>query len=152
MTFQVLIATAITSDEFAAVRPLVQAHVAYERSDVAIPADWEEGTAQLAAAGKLTLLFARVGREAVGYASVTTDVATWTGETFVHLDCLFVAESHRGAGIGRLLVDAAVEETRLRGHRELQWQTPEWNSGAIRFYEGLGARSDTKKRFTLTLR
>lgn len=67
------------------------------------------------------------------------------------MDCLFVRDTHRGGGVGRILMKAALEHTRLHGTTELQWQTPTWNSGAIRFYDRLGAAQQTKRRFTLTV-
>jgi GNAT superfamily N-acetyltransferase len=50
-----------------------------------------------------------------------------------------------------LLVEAAADVAREDGCFELQWQTPSWNEGAIRFYQRLGARSTSKERFTLPL-
>lgn len=135
----------------APVRDLVVAHAQHERSDAAVPADWAEGAARLIAAGRLDLFVAEVEGEAVGYASVTTDVATWTAAPYAHLDCLFVAERWRDLGVGRLLVGAVVDHVRTRGLGELQWQTPAWNEDAIRFYRRLGAQGRRKERFTLAL-
>jgi RimJ/RimL family protein N-acetyltransferase len=42
-------------------------------------------------------------------------------------------------------------EARALGLTEVQWQTPSWNEGAIRFYDRLGARARAKTRFTLTV-
>ena len=144
------VSAALDEGELVYIRPLVQAHIEYERSDAAMPSDWEPRAAGLVVAGKLTVLIARSGTTAVGYASITTDVETWTGEEFAHLDCLFVSADQRGSGVGRILFDAAVAEVRRRGLSELQWQTPDWNSGAIRFYERLGATSKAKRRFSLS--
>jgi len=145
------VAPAVVAADLRDIRPLVAAHAAFERSAVAIPTDWAERTARLVAAGRAAVFVARHGREAVGYASTTTDVATWTGEEYSHLDCVFVAEARRGGGVGRLLLDAATQQARSRGHRELQWQTPRWNADAIGFYERLGATHQSKERFTLPL-
>ena len=60
-----------------------------------------------------------------------------------------MAEGHRDGGVGKLLAHAVIELARERGSGELQWQTPAWNSGAIRFYSRLGARQQSKERFTL---
>jgi len=145
------VAPAVVAADLRNIRPLVAAHAAFERSAVAIPTDWAERTARLIAVGRLAVFVARDGLEAVGYASTTTDVATWTGEEYTHVDCVFVAEAHRGGGVGRLLLDAATHQARSRGHRELQWQTPQWNTAAIGFYERLGATHQSKERFTLPL-
>ena len=48
-------------------------------------------------------------------------------------------------------MDAVVAMTRSLGLQEVQWQTPEWNDGAVRFYERRGAVAKAKQRFTLTV-
>ncbi|MGK5740064.1 GNAT family N-acetyltransferase [Micromonospora sp. URMC 103] len=52
--------------------------------------------------------------------SRTREFSTWQCREYAHLDCLFVDESHRGRGVGRLLVDAAVRQARAWGVGELQ--------------------------------
>ena len=151
MTPAFTVSRAATLDDCRPVRPLVEAHVEYERSGATVPVDWAERVAPFVASGELAIFVAHRGSEAVGYASLTTDMSTWTGDLLGHLDCLFVADAHRGAGLGRLLIDAAAEEARSRGLRELRWQTPEWNVSAIRFYDRLGASGETKQRFALRL-
>ncbi|NYJ01982.1 ribosomal protein S18 acetylase RimI-like enzyme [Nocardioides thalensis] len=131
---------------------LIHAHAEYERSSVRQPAD--EVLSRLDAwcrEGRVELAGAFVGSELAGYASLTSDVATWTGEEFGHLDCLYVNEAHRGQMLGQQLVDAVVGRARVRGFRELQWQTPSWNTRAIRFYERIGATGTHKQRFRLEL-
>jgi GNAT superfamily N-acetyltransferase len=145
------VSVAVSERELAAIRPLVQAHIEYERSDAVMPADWHDRAARLVAAGRLTIFVARSDADAVGYASVSTEVGTWAANSFAHLDCLFIADGHRGAGIGRALFDAVSAEARRQGLSDLQWQTPHWNAGAIRFYESIGATSKDKKRFSLAL-
>ncbi len=119
---------------------------------MAMPEDWEQRIAHHIQSGRLELYVASVLGTPVGYASVTNDVETWAGEQFAHLDCLFVADTRRHSGIGRRLIAAVVEEARRNGNDVLQWQTPAWNEGAIRFYERLGATHHTKERFSLALR
>lgn len=140
-----------TAGKCASVRPLVKAHAKYERRDIALTDDWEHRIARLIDGGRITLYVASVRDAPVGYASVTNDVATWTGELFAHLDCLFVAAGHRGSGLGQLLFDTAGHQASRDGINELQWQTPAWNARAIRFYERLGATHLTKERFILPL-
>jgi GNAT superfamily N-acetyltransferase len=103
------------------------------------------------AAGRVEVFMAWRGEQVLGYASLTTDVATWTGREFGHLDCLFVTEEARGQRVGRLLIEAVAERCRERGLTELQWQTPDWNADAIRFYRRLGAADAPKQRFTWSL-
>lgn len=151
MTRDPTIDVATDDRDLASIRPLMQEHIAYELSDAVIPDDWEQVAAHQVLAGNVVIFAARIDGLTVGYASMTSDVATWTGERFGHLDCLYVDEARRGAGFGRLLLHAVVSDARARGYRELQWQTPEWNSVAIRFYERSGAARRPKERFTLIL-
>lgn len=132
-------------------RPLAVAHARHERSAVTVPADWADRVAALIAAGRIDLLVASIDGRVVGYATVTSDVDTWSAEPYAHLECLFVAEGHRDRGVGRLLVDRVVEHVRAGGYDELQWQTPAWNEDAIRFYRRLGAVGSAKERFTLAV-
>lgn len=138
--------------ECAAVRGLVEAHARHEKSPTVVPLDWGIRLSDLIAAGRLALFVAKINGERVGYATMTHDVSTWTGLGYAHLDCLYVAEGHRDAGIGVALIDAISEHARRLGFCELQWQTPTWNAGAIRFYTRLGATRQSKERFALSLR
>ncbi|MFI2608499.1 GNAT family N-acetyltransferase [Kitasatospora sp. NPDC018619] len=131
---------------------LLAAHAAYEEASLGGPvAEVLDRLDQACAAGRVEVFVAFDGDDALGYASLTTDLATWSGREFGHLDCLFVRAGERGRNVGRLLVDAVRERCRLRGLRELQWQTPVGNEDAIRFYRRLGARDATKARFTWEL-
>ena len=151
MSAMVSIVRATTAAECASVRALAVAHARYERSDTVVPADWATRILDLIRTERLELFLAEVSATPVGFATLTHDVGTWAAAPYAHLDSLYVAEGHRDAGVGKLLTDAVIELARERGSGELQWQTPTWNSGAIRFYNRLGARQQRKERFTLAL-
>ncbi|WAZ26108.1 GNAT family N-acetyltransferase [Streptomyces cinnabarinus] len=85
----------------------------------------------------------------IGYASCAPEVSTWDGDEYLHMDCLFLRDGHRGLGLGPRLMDAVVAEARARGLALVQWQTPPWNTDAIRFYDRLGARAKEKRRYFL---
>jgi GNAT superfamily N-acetyltransferase len=85
----------------------------------------------------------------VGYCTVSREFSTWQAADYAHMDTLFVDERHRGRGIGERLMLAAMQTVRDLGLNELQWQTPDWNIDAIRFYQRLGANGSPKIRFTL---
>ncbi|CAN3985655.1 N-acetyltransferase family protein [Kitasatospora purpeofusca] len=91
------------------------------------------------------------GGELLGYASWSREFSTWQGADHVHLDCLFVAEPHRREGWGRALLDAVKDAAEAQGAAEVQWQTPDWNTDAIRFYHRAGALGRPKVRFSLPL-
>ena len=129
--------------------PLVEAHVRFERSPVVVPRDWAERAATLIRAGAVDLFVARATGVAVGWASLTREVSTWTGDRYGHLDCLFVDAAWRGAGTGWALLRAALDHAAGEGLHEVQWQTPTWNAEAIAFYRRAGATPTTKERFVV---
>jgi len=88
---------------------------------------------------------------AAGYASVTLDFATLSGQRFAHLDCLYLAPAARRHGGGRALMQVVQDFARMQGCRTLQWQTPDWNHAAMHFYARLGATALAKWRYTLAL-
>ncbi|WP_328504488.1 GNAT family N-acetyltransferase [Streptomyces sp. NBC_00457] len=134
------------------VAELAAQHAAYERATPPAP----DLAARLAGllfgtpAPRLRCLVAELpGGELVGYATCAPEISTWEGSEYLHMDCLFLAPGHRGLGLGPLLMDAVVDEARQLGITEVQWQTPAWNEGAVRFYDRLGARAKEKLRYTL---
>jgi GNAT superfamily N-acetyltransferase len=82
-----------------------------------------------------------------GYASCSREFSTWTGQEFFHMDCLFVNEAMRGQGIGRKLLESVFEEARRESVLEVQWQTPDWNENAMKFYRSFGTTDSSKVRF-----
>ncbi|MFC5435846.1 GNAT family N-acetyltransferase [Rhodanobacter umsongensis] len=85
----------------------------------------------------------------VGYATASAEFSTWQAGEFLHMDCLFVCVGWRGNGIGAALMEALVDFARCENFMEIQWQTPDWNVDAARFYRWLGAEEKRKRRFFL---
>jgi ribosomal protein S18 acetylase RimI-like enzyme len=88
----------------------------------------------------------------VGYCSYTFDFSTWDARYFLHLDCLFIEEGFRGMSIGEKLITQVIFIAKQRKCVNVQWQTPIFNEGAIRFYKRIGATGKEKQRFTFDLR
>ncbi|HEU4653481.1 MAG TPA: GNAT family N-acetyltransferase [Steroidobacteraceae bacterium] len=142
----------IRADELDELIPLCVEHAAFERAK---PIDTQGLAARLRSALfdvpiRCRVWVARIDDELVGYASVAPEFSTWSGSLFWHVDCLYVIAAARGSGIGRRLMDEVREEASRTGVSELQWQTPEWNVDAQRFYSRLGASMQLKARFTLS--
>ncbi|MEV0460088.1 GNAT family N-acetyltransferase [Catellatospora methionotrophica] len=126
---------------------LIADHASYERAAPPPPGLGERLTPALFAdPPKLRCLVADDAGTLAGYATWTRDFATWTGRPYTHLDCLYLAATHRGQGLGTRLLDAVRAAT---GADDLQWQTPAWNTDAQRFYERQGAHPAPKIRYTL---
>jgi GNAT superfamily N-acetyltransferase len=83
----------------------------------------------------------------VGYATASREFSTWDAAFFLHLDCLYLREEARGARVGQQLVLEIASLARKLGCVNVQWQTPEWNTRAIHFYQRLGAIGKQKVRF-----
>jgi Acetyltransferase (GNAT) family/SnoaL-like domain len=87
----------------------------------------------------------------IGYATCTTEFATWSAGEYLHMDTLYIDDAYRNHGTGRLLMNAITTHASHLGLSEVQWQTPDWNTDAIRFYERIGATATTKTRFKLAI-
>ncbi|MFH9299505.1 GNAT family N-acetyltransferase [Streptomyces sp. NPDC017520] len=132
------------------VAELCAAHAAFERA--------EPVSADLAARLEATLFTANPRAwcfvadhegELVGYVTCSLEFSTWQATDYLHLDCLFVTEAHREEGWGRRLLDAVTRTAEERDVTQVQWQTPDWNTDAIRFYSRAGAQASAKIRFSL---
>jgi GNAT superfamily N-acetyltransferase len=107
--------------------------------------------AEALAAGRLQMWLGQLDSTPAGYASATLDFSTLAGAPFLHLDCLYLVPAARGRGLGAELLAAVAAQARAQGCRQMQWQTPVWNTQAIRFYDRLGATRRDKCRYTLDL-
>lgn len=141
---------AAVPQDAAALAPLCADHAAYERLPYSAVGHAQRLHAALAS-GQLHAWLLEQGGSAVGYASVTLDLATLSGQPYAHLDCLYLAPAARGHGGGQALMQAAQAFARAQACTTLQWQTPHWNHDAMRFYARLGATALAKQRYTLEL-
>jgi len=79
------------------------------------------------------------GNAAVGLASVSIAYPGGNLARLLLLKDLFVTAGARGQGVGRALVVFLARYCRDNGIGRIDLSTPDWNTGAIAFYEGLGA-------------
>jgi len=63
------------------------------------------------------------------------------------LDCLYISEPFRNAGLGTQMLQKIADDARSLGCDVIEWQTPSWNSDAIRFYDRVGAFGALKMRY-----
>lgn len=87
------------------------------------------------------VLIAEIAGEAVGFALYFTSFSTFLGRPGIYLEDLFVRPAHRGAGIGRALLQHVADLACERGCGRLEWAVLDWNEPAIGFYERLGAKA-----------
>ncbi|MEV5611815.1 GNAT family N-acetyltransferase [Streptomyces sp. NPDC052225] len=134
------------------VAELAAEHAAYEKATPPAPGLADRLSTLLfgTPAPRLRCFVAELsGTGLIGYATCAPELSTWDGAEYLHMDCLFLENGHRGLGLGPQLVEAVRAEAEALGLTEIQWQTPPWNEGAIRFYDRLGATAKEKRRYTL---
>jgi GNAT superfamily N-acetyltransferase len=76
-----------------------------------------------------------------GFALYYIRYSTWKGQC-IYLEDLLVTEIMRGKGIGKLLFEAVMNETKNRGFKRMCWQVLDWNEPAINFYKKYNATLD----------
>lgn len=74
------------------------------------------------------------GDDVVGMVTVQLVVSTAEGGLSGLLEDLVVTEEHRNAGIGELLLEAAVQWTQMQGATRIQLFADRRNAAAFRFY------------------
>lgn len=83
----------------------------------------------------------------LGYVTFIKQYSTWDADHYVYLDCIYLKEESRGQGIGSKLMQLVKAYAEQQNCFQVQWQTPDFNHKAIKFYHNLGAVSKTKERF-----
>jgi GNAT superfamily N-acetyltransferase len=70
--------------------------------------------------------------------------SVWTAAEDCWLEDLFVREQARRSGLGKVLLDAALDRARARGCRRVELDTSERNEAALRLYHGAGFSEHSK--------
>ena len=99
----------------------------------------------------ITCFVAIQNEEIFAYCTLILEFSTWDADYYLHMDCLYIKESHRGKGLGEKFMSKIKEHAKDLGCKHIEWQTPNGNFNAIKFYEKIGAKSKDKKRFSLYL-
>ena len=83
----------------------------------------------------------------VGYATYMQQYSTWDASYYYYMDCLYLESASRSKGIGQQLMERIEAEGQKNGIKMIQWQTPEFNTRAIKFYNRFGGVSKSKERY-----
>jgi GNAT superfamily N-acetyltransferase len=129
---------------------LMTAHATFERARFD-PANKSERLAKtlLGDLPRAACVVAERGEVVIGYATFSREFSTWDAQDYLHMDTLFVAAEHRGGGAGAVLLQHVLAFAVASGVVNTQWQTPDWNHDALRFYERVGATAQPKIRLTV---
>lgn len=82
---------------------------------------------------------AEVAGEVVAFALFFTNFSTFLAQPGLYLEDLYVRPAHRGAGVGKALLRHLGRLSTDRGCGRFEWSVLDWNEGAIRFYQRVGA-------------
>jgi GNAT superfamily N-acetyltransferase len=96
--------------------------------------------------GKQPVWWAFVAEESgiiLGFALYYIRYSTWKGQA-MYLEDILVTESARGKGVGKLLFDSLIDESKEKGFKRIVWQVLEWNDPAINFYKKYNAKFDSE--------
>jgi len=119
---------------------LIHALAVYEKlEEMAVGTAGLLGTALFGPRPAAEAVMAECGGRAVGFALFFTTFSTFLCKPGIYLEDLFVEPEHRGAGIGKALLQHLASLAVERGCGRLEWRVLDWNTPSIRFYESLGA-------------
>ncbi|MDJ0685276.1 MAG: GNAT family N-acetyltransferase [Alphaproteobacteria bacterium] len=90
------------------------------------------------AAGEFRGLVATVDGAPAGLAHFLFHRHGWSVEDVCYLQDLFVAEEHRGLGLGRKLIEAVYAAADAAGAAQVYWLTQDFNETARRLYDRIG--------------
>lgn len=93
------------------------------------------------------VLLARGGPELAGMAAYTFLWPARRTTTSLYLKELYVRQSYRGRGVGRLLMQHLFKRAADHGCSRVEWTADEDNAEAQRFYEKLGFSAHPSKIF-----
>lgn len=130
-----------TSDDVPLILAFIRELAEYEREpDAAVATEEDLLRDGFGERPKFFVTIAEHAGEPAGFAFHFFTYSTWRGRPCLYLEDLFVRPRFRRNGIGlallRHLAGVAVRERCER----FVWQVLDWNTPAIAFYEGLGAR------------
>jgi GNAT superfamily N-acetyltransferase len=95
----------------------------------------ERATAFIAK-GELTFLLAGDGPDGIAQMRFLSSI--WSGELDVYLEELYVVPALRGQGIGRVLLESAMQTARAAGATHMDLNTGETDTAARALYESVG--------------
>ncbi|MBC8485127.1 MAG: GNAT family N-acetyltransferase [Bacteroidetes bacterium] len=76
----------------------------------------------------------------LGYAFYLFTYSSFEAKKTLYLEDIFISESHRNKGIGKLFLDKIMKIAKANDCGRMEWAVLDWNVNAIKFYEKLGAR------------
>ncbi len=89
---------------------------------------------------KADALICSIDQQPVGFAVYFYNYSTWLGRPGIYLEDLFVLPEYRGSGAGKALLKHLAKFAVSQNCPRFEWSVLDWNTPAIEFYYGLGAK------------
>ena len=128
-----------TESDCALILSFVRALAAYENMADQVVATEELLREWIFEKRKAEVLFACEGDREVGIALFFHNFSTFLGKANLYLEDLFVDESCRGLGLGKIMFSCLARIAVDRGCERLDWWCLDWNGSSIAFYSSMGA-------------
>jgi len=136
-----LVIRAAQPDDVGTILKLIRALAEYEHEPQAALATEEDLLRDgFSVDPKFRCLIAEWDGAPVGFALYFYNYSTWKGRPGIYLEDLFVWPEYRGKGIGKALLLYLARTAVAENCGRYEWQVLDWNTPAIEFYEGLGAK------------
>jgi GNAT superfamily N-acetyltransferase len=139
-----------THDDETGWRSLWEAYLAFYAVDLAPDVTDATWARLMDPASALKARLALRGDRITGFAIHQHHPSSWVPGDDCYLEDLFVAETERGRGTGRALIDDLIVLARAKGWHRLYWHTDEGNARARALYDSY-TPSDGHIRYRLTL-
>jgi len=79
--------------------------------------------------------------KAIGMAIYFYNYSTWLGKYGIYLEDLYVTQSKRGIGAGKLMLKHIAKKALEEDCGRFEWSCLDWNKPSRDFYESIGAKS-----------
>jgi GNAT superfamily N-acetyltransferase len=136
-----LVIRAAQPDDVGTILKLIRALAEYEHEPKAALATEQDLLRDgFGAEPKFRCVIAEWDGAPVGFALYFYNYSTWKGRPGIYLEDLFVWPEYRGKGIGKALLLHLARTAVVENCGRYEWQVLDWNTPAIEFYEGLGAK------------
>jgi ribosomal protein S18 acetylase RimI-like enzyme len=142
----------VTREDISSLIKLCALHAEYEQCEyISEGKEIALSSALFSSSPQLYCYVVEIDGEIIGYLSYMRQYSTWDAAEYLYMDCLFLKTEFRGNGYGEQLIQELKNEGKKQGISLIQWQTPDFNSRAIKFYKRIGAFSKAKERFFLSI-
>lgn len=132
---------ALSADDRSGWEPLWRSYLAFYRADLTADVTEHTWSRLCDPASSVHGLVAVSGRSVLGLAHAVLHDTTWAARPTCYLEDLFVDRAGRGAGVGRLLIEAVYAFADEHEAASVYWLTQEYNSPARSLYDTLAHRS-----------